>query len=149
MKFKEKKILITVDGSPHSLDVVAYVAQNCALEDTKVTLMYFMSDVSENHWGSKKRGFAEKEIEVNVPQLLRRYIEHLQNAGVVSGRISTKVIMRSFSPSSDILREATEQGHGTIVLGRRGRSKGNGLPMGLIAKEVFDQSEGLAVWIVP
>ena len=149
MKFKEKKILITVDGSPHSLDAVAYVAQNCALEDTKVTLMYFMSTVAECHCGTKKRGFAEEEMEANVPQLLRRYIEHLQRAGVISGRISTKVIMHSFSPSSDIIREATEQGHGTIVLGRRGLSKGNELPIGLIAKEVLDQSEGLAVWIVP
>ena len=149
MKLKEKKILIAVDGSPHSLDAVSYVAQNCALVDTKVTLMYFMPTVAEGHYGAKKRGFTEEKMRANVPQLLRRYIEHLQKAGVISARISTKVISQSFSPLGDILREATEQGHGTIVLGRRGLSKGNELPIGLIAEEVLDQSEGLAVWIVP
>jgi len=149
MKFIEKKILITVDDSAHSLDVVAYVAQNCALEDTKVTLMYFMSTVAECHCGAKKRGFAEEEMEVNVPQLLRRYIEHLQKAGVISGRISTKVIMDSSSPSGDIHREAKERGYGTIVIGRRGLSTGSECAMGRIAEEILAQSEGLAVWIVP
>jgi len=148
LEFRRKKILIAVDGSLHSSNAVRYVAQNCAQEDAKVTLMYFMSTVAESHWGAEKRGFAEEEIEVNVPQLLRRYIEHLERAGVISRRISTKVIMHSFSPSNDILREVTEQGHGTIVVGGRGLAKGNELPIGLMAKEGLDQSEGLALWIV-
>jgi len=148
MKLKEKRILIAVDGSPQSLDTVRYVAQNHTMEGTTVNLMYFMSSVSESHKNLKKGGFAEDEIDVNVPQLLRRYIKHLQKAGITSARISTKVIMDSSNPSRDIHREAKERGYGTIVIGRRGLSIGSEDATGRIAEEILAQSEGLALWIV-
>jgi len=149
MKLKAKKLLIVVDGSPQSLDAVRYVAQNHTMEGTTVTLMYFMSGVSESHLGFRKEGFAEEEIEVNVPQLLRRHIEQLQKKGVVSGRISTKVIMDSSSLSGVIHTEAEGRGYGTIVIGRRRLSTGNECAIGPTAEEILEQSEGSALWIVP
>ena len=149
MKSKERKLLIVVDGSPQSLNAVRYVAQNHTMEGTTVTLMYFMPSVSESHRGFKKSGLAKEEMEANVPQLLRRYIEHLQKAGGISGRISTKVIMESSNPSGDIRKEAKERGYGTIVIGRRGLSTKSEGAMGGIAEEILAQSEGLALCIVP
>ena len=114
MKFKEKKILIAVDGSPQSFDAVRYVAQNHTMEGITVTLRYFMSSESERDWGFRKGGFAEEEMEVNVPQLLRRYIEHLQKAGVDSARISTEVIMDS--SSTQATSSGKPQSKGTVPL---------------------------------
>jgi len=80
---------------------------------------------------------------------LRRYILDLQKAGVVSSRISTRVIMDSSCPSGDIYREAKGRGYGTVVIGRRGLSTGSEYAMGRTAEEILEQAEGLAIWIVP
>jgi len=50
MTSERQKLLVAVDGSEQSLEVVRYVAGICAPKRVEVTLFHVLSPVSESFW---------------------------------------------------------------------------------------------------
>ena len=72
----------------------------------------------------------------------------LLGAGLLEEQITTKVVEGSRSTADDILREARNNGYGTIVIGRRGQSKMKEFLFGSVTTKVLHHSTGLTVSIV-
>ena len=151
---KSKKILIAIDNSENAIRAVDHAGFMLSGTDCQVTLFHTMRHLRrfvplevleeapelEQLWKSK----AGQEIE----PYMKKAREMLLNAGLSETQISTKVVDGSRSAASDILDEARSDGHGTIVLGRRGLSGVKEFFMGSVTSKVLQNSAGLAVWIV-
>ena len=94
----------------------------------------------EKFWKSK----AGKQITPYVAKARQMLLD----AGLTEEKISTKVVDGSRSAAEDILREARNNGHGTIVLGRHGQSMIKEFIFGNVTSKVLHGSAGLAIWIV-
>ena len=57
---QQKKILIAVDSSAHSLNAVKYVAQQCAPAERSVNLMYVMPTAPETFWDLERMPFSRR-----------------------------------------------------------------------------------------
>jgi len=94
----------------------------------------------EKLWRNK----AGKEI----APYIKKAREILLKAGLSEKQITTKVTEGSRSAADDILKEAQENDHGTIVLGRRGLSAVKEFFMGSVTTSVLNRAVSLAIWIV-
>ena len=72
----------------------------------------------------------------------------LLDAGLTKDQITTKVVNGSRSAAYDILKEARNNGYGTIALGRHGQSMMREFVFGSVTSKILHHSSGLAVWIV-
>ena len=72
----------------------------------------------------------------------------LLNAGLTEEQIAVKIVDGSRSGADDILKEARDNGYGTIVLGRHGQSVMKQFIFGSVTSKVIHLSAGLAIWIV-
>jgi nucleotide-binding universal stress UspA family protein len=83
-----------------------------------------------------------------IAPYMKKAKKMLLDAGLSEDQIATKVTDGSRSVADDILKEARENGFGTIVLGRRGLSKIKELFMGSVTSKVLLNSSSLTLWIV-
>lgn len=149
------KMLVAVDGSENSAKAVDHVAGFAAEICAEVTLCHVIRG-EEAVFGAPVFEL-DQEIGLRMEEWRNRglqkmfgsYQECLKAAGIDPGQISVRCITRSFSRAADILKEAREEGYGTIVMGRRGISKVREFLMGRVTTKVLNGAEGLAVWIVP
>jgi len=149
---RTKKLLLAVDASENSRKAVNYVGKITAATEAEITLFHvvrrfgYLNDPTLRH--SEIEGFWE-EVKSDILRMFRSYKVSLEAAGVTALRISSQATLDKSSRSGDILREAQEGAHGTIVMGRRGLSKVHDFSMGRVANKVLNRAEGFAVWIVP
>jgi len=83
-----------------------------------------------------------------IASYLEKAKKMLLNAGINEGQIETKVIEGNRSAAENILREARNNGYGTIIAGRRGLSAVKEFFMGSVTSKILHNSIGLAIWIV-
>ncbi|MBU4126491.1 MAG: universal stress protein, partial [Proteobacteria bacterium] len=151
---RSKKALIAVDSSENALRAVDHAGFMLSGTDCKATIFYTMRNL---------RRFVPLEALEEAPDLeefwrnkagrqiapyMKKAKEMLLDAGLSEDQVATKVIDGSRSAADDILKEARENGFGTIVLGRRGLSKIKEIFMGSVTSKVLLNSSGLTVWIV-
>ncbi|HUV50099.1 MAG TPA: universal stress protein [Anaerolineae bacterium] len=151
---RSKKVLIAVDSSKNALRAVDHAGFMLSGTDCKATIFYTMRNL---------RRFVPLEALEEAPDLeefwrnkagqqiapyMKKAKKILLDAGLSEDQIATKVIDGSRSAADDILKEAHENGFGTIVLGRRGLSKIKELFMGSVTRKILNSSIGLTVWIV-
>jgi nucleotide-binding universal stress UspA family protein len=151
---QSKQVLVAVDSSENSLRAVKHAGFMLADTDCQVTLF---------HTKRHLRRFVPQEVIVAAPELEELWREKateqigpqmqkakgmLLEAGLGEGQITTKLVDGSRSAAADILKEARSNGFGTIVLGRKGRSSVKEYLMGSTTSKVFQDSNGLAIWVV-
>ncbi len=149
-----KNVLVCVDNSENALRAVEHVGFMLSGTDCHITIFHTMRHLSrfvpmqvleeaedlEKLWKNK----AGKEI----APYIKKAGEILLKAGLSEEQITTKVTEGSRSAADDILKEAQDNDHGTIVLGRRGLSAVKEFFMGSVTTSVLNQSASLAVWII-
>ena len=151
---KSKSVLIGLDGSNYALGAVDHVGFMLSGTDCQVTLFHTMKHL---------RRYIPLEVIEEAPELeklwkhkagqriaphMKQAKEMLLEAGLTENQIASKVVDGSRSPAKDILDEARNNGHGTIVLGRHGTSMVKEFFMGSVVRKVLDNCHGLAVWVV-
>lgn len=151
---RSKKALIAVDSSENALRAVDHAGFMLSGTDCKATIFYAMKHLArfvplealeeapdlEEFWKNK----AGQEI----APYMKKAKKILLDAGLSKDQIATKVIDGSRSAAEDIIKEARENGFGTIVLGRRGVSKIKEIFMGSVTSKVLLNSSSLTLWIV-
>jgi len=149
-----KNVLVCVDNSENALRAVDHVGFMLSGTDCHITLFHTMRHLSrfvpmqvleesedlEQLWRNK----AGREIAPYV----KKARKILLKAGLNEEQITTKVTEGSRSAADDILKEAQDNDHGTIVMGRRGLSAVKEFFMGSVTTSVLNRAVSLAIWIV-
>ena len=72
----------------------------------------------------------------------------LLEAGIPADKISIHFQTKGLEIARAILRDARETGCGTVVIGRRGKSRARDIIIGSITNRVVQGANNLAVWVV-
>jgi len=123
------RILVPVDGSPHSLRAVRCVAsllQAFKNRILKISLLYVGITDSERILKKARKVFAEEGIENDI-------IEEKTREG---------------SPGEEIVKEAREGDYSTVIMGRRGLSKLQEFFVGSVTKYVLENLPEATVVVV-
>jgi len=139
------KALVAVDTSEHTTRTVDYVGTIMDGTDWEITLFhairgldYLLAEVSHEL----------QQVEKDVEAFFEEAISRLNNAGLNSDRISTKIATGMASRAKAIVEEAENGGYGTIVVGRKGLSRVEEFIMGRVSNKVVQLAKKMAVWVV-
>ncbi|MFH0810672.1 MAG: universal stress protein [Pseudomonadota bacterium] len=91
---------------------------------------------------------AGSEAEKDFP-FLAKAKEELMKAGLAEGNIRVSACRRGRDPARELLREAHEGGHGTVVTGRRGLRGMKAFLLGSISSRLISRARQMAVWVIP
>ena len=151
---ESKKILIAVDSSENSLRAVDHAGFMISGTDCTATLFHTFRNLKEH----VDKGPVEKEADLEklfqtkkgekIAPYMRKARDILLDAGVPERQVTLKVTGGTKNAADDIVREARDNDHGTIVMGRRGLSPFKEFVFGSVTSKVLYHSAGLALWIV-
>ena len=150
-----RKMLLAVDGSDNCRRAVDYVGTFAAAAGAEVTLFSVVRDFKlqlldvSTPRGEEIENKLLEEVEQDILSMFDSYRKRLEHAGVKGTQISIKHKLRSQTRAGDILDEASKGAYGALVIGRRGLSTIQELPLGQVATKVLHRAKGTAVWIVP
>jgi nucleotide-binding universal stress UspA family protein len=147
----DNKFLLAVDNSENAIRAVDYIARVLGGFDFKITLFHAIRGAQSTHSGIAHLFFPKESLEdaeAGVMTAFDNAKRHLEDAGITSGQISTKLVSGVPSRAEAIIREAREGDYGTIVLGRRGLSKVQAFLLGRVSTKVISIIRRRAVWIV-
>jgi nucleotide-binding universal stress UspA family protein len=156
--FVERKILVAVDGSHHSHNILRYLGQLfsmvehvsfhllCIVPSTglpeagkewmdELDLLATMSSEGRRRYHAAKRYMGEA-----ILQLARR--------GIDPEQVTTAVQLARISVAEDILHEARKGVYDALLIGRRGLGKLEKVFMGSVSSSVLDKSHDVPVWMI-
>ena len=158
MDTEERKFLIAVDGSPHSLNAVGYAAQYCGPAGIKVNLMhvippapeslldlgkeYFFKDIMQAHrieWNKKAKNMAQ--------DFLNKALDLLVAGGVPKNDVAVILQERKVGIARDIIEESL-RGYKAIVLGRGGLSRPGQPFLGSVSNKIVEKIQDIPVWVI-
>ncbi|MCP4682044.1 MAG: universal stress protein [Desulfobacterales bacterium] len=154
-----KNILVAVDESKNSMEAVNYVAKE--MEKTgSVTLFSVLPDATAACgldspsltplFRDNKQAFCaiEGTKKDNVKEFMENAKKLLTQAGFPSKNVVIKIRKKKVGIARDILKEAQQGKHTTIVIGRRGLSEIKQFLLGSISNKIVQLAEKLSVIIV-
>ena len=146
------KILLAVDESQGAMRAVDYAGTVLTNSVSEMTLCHVVRGL----YPSEKKH--ERVLDLDLE---RKWLEEAKNetvfdkakirlvkAGFDPERVTTNLITGVSSRSVAILREARQGEYGTIVVGRRGRTKVAEFSMGRVCRKVVQLAKNKAVWVV-
>ncbi|MBF0552381.1 MAG: universal stress protein [Deltaproteobacteria bacterium] len=153
----QANILIAVDGSDQSFEVVRYVGRIIPPGRARLTLLHIAHEIPESFW--------DMELNPQLPQnenwarsltapqrriiddFLDRTRQELHELGHQDGLVTALVKKRQAGVARDIIKEA-RQGYQALVLGRRGASRLPDLVFGSVAGKLMDRLTDVTLWVV-
>jgi nucleotide-binding universal stress UspA family protein len=154
----ERKILVAVDGSHHSYNILRYLGRLFSgVTDFKFHLLCIVPGASlpeaGKEWleesellstmsseGRRRHHTAERYMGEAILQLARRGIDSVQ--------VTTAVQMVRMGIVEDILQEARKGLYDALLIGRRGLSKLEKVFMGSVSSSLLDKSHDVPIWMV-
>ena len=159
------RILVAVDESENSHRAVKYVGSLLRkTPDTTVTLFHVLKPMPRElleHGGSEnpaaevqlsqqlrkeQEAWIRQEAESECPVLIKA-CETLTQSGFDRSQVTFK-IGHEDDIARNILEEARNGKHGTIVVGRHGTSRTKRLFGGGVADQLLRDAKGFAIWVV-
>jgi len=155
---KEKRILIALDGSTHSLSATMYVARHWASIEPKVTLMHVMRAVPEVFWDLQKQAVFKEKLKEghqewmvytkqSAEEFLAKAKKVLTDANIPEKSLSVNLQQAQKGVARDLITES-KKGYDAIVLGRRGLSSLQAPFLGSVSTKVIERAHDVAVWLV-
>lgn len=147
-----KNILIAVDASDNARRAVDYAAQLLGqVSDARVTLLYIERAPGRDRFDTEEAWLSQCRLEhERVFGFLKDAREVLTRAGLPDAAISERTVLCSAEPSiaQTILDVQQEGGFGTLVVGRRGLTKGEEFLFGSVSTKLVHNAKNCAVWVV-
>ena len=154
MAAARNRILVAVDGSEASFDVVQYLSGICPAERTALTLFHVLSPTAENRYdrtgSATEDGMFESgdAIRKNAMEaFMERAGSLLHGSGFPPGAVTIKVQARRCGIARDILQEAST-GYGAVAAGRVGMNPIGRLIMGSVAVKLALALRRRPLWLV-
>ncbi len=131
------KILIPIDGSPHSKKALKFAADLALRYPAKLCILHVLHDSPGSDTISL--GAASVTIEAsqeNLDKTARGLMEPAKKVATDMGCSDVETITRGGHPTQQIIRCARKKGIDVIVLGSRGLSDIKGLLLGSVSHQV-------------
>lgn len=129
MNPERKLMLLLVDGSDQSMDMIDYVAHAVDLDRAEIVLFHVLDKVPEIFWDREKDPLASKHLEyiekwtAHKEGKLREFMERARKAftgaGAPESAVTITIHPRREGIARDILAES-KFGYGAVALGRKG-----------------------------
>jgi nucleotide-binding universal stress UspA family protein len=151
---RSRKVLVCMDSSKNALRAADHVGFMLSGTDCLATLFhsirhlrrYVPMEALEN--AEELQKLWKNKAGEQIAPYMEKAQEILLNAGLSKEQIAMKVVDGGRSAANEILKEARNNGYGTIVLGRHGESMAKEFMFGSVTNKILYHSPGLAVWIV-
>ncbi|SHO48430.1 universal stress protein [Desulfopila aestuarii] len=151
------RILIAVDGSNESLNVVRYVGASAQPAGTEVVLYTVLSKIPETFWDSGKDSLWGPKIEA-ARKWEKRQLDHavgtinsafqiLTEHGFPPAQVTTKISPQLEGVARDIIAEARRQ-YDILVIGRGKSASMQDQVLGSVASKVIGSGPAPAIWLV-
>lgn len=147
-------ILIAMDSSDSAMRAVHHVGKMINTSKHSIVLVHVVRGISVSAAG-KERIFPEEyrqrlleEAEDQIKPAFDQAISNLVSLGIKREKITTRVITGATSRARAIFEEASREGYGTIVVGRKGLSNIADFDMGRVTGKLVQLTSGAALWIV-
>jgi nucleotide-binding universal stress UspA family protein len=147
----DRKILISIDESATSQRAIQYVGRFIGnTPGFDITILHITADPPEDYFPNeeaRKKYFDEQDI--ISKNLLKNAQEMLHSQGVPLESIHTKGEIRAYgSLGISILEEQKNGGFGTLVVGRRDRSKQEEILLGSVSRKIIQTAKNCSIWVV-
>ena len=155
------KYLVAMDASEEAMRAVEYVGTMLAGSDCTVTLFHVLRSFEYLSLGFEGACVPGPEVlggeelkdefqraEESIKTVCNQARDSLEKAGLRGDQIKHKIVTCALSRAKGIVEEAKREGHGTIVLGRRGLSRVEEFFMGRVSSKVMQLAKEMAVWVV-
>ena len=153
----KRKILLAMDGSENSLEIVRYAAKIPAFREMATVLYNVRSEIPEGYWDLEKNSSAawrigearvwEKEHDNVIKGCMQKAEKILQIAGFPTKSIAVKIHNRKQGFARDIAKEA-ERGYDGVLVGRKGMSNLKDLVLGSIATKLIEKISFVPILVV-
>lgn len=147
-----KNILIAVDASANAgraVDYAASMLSGCA--GARVTLLYVERAPDRDSFDSEQAWLGQCQLEHDrVFDFLKEARGMLLATGLPKEAVTERTVLCSAEPSiaQTILGIQQEGGYGTLVVGRRGITKGEEFLFGSVSTKLVRDARNCAVWVV-
>ncbi len=153
----EKKLLIAVDGSVYSSNILHYLEKLFAgLADFR---FHLLSVVTCNPSEAASKWFDEMELlnalsreeqkrYAAAKRYLHKTVDTLGRNGIAPDQVTTEVKISTTNPAAEVLNCARKGMFDALVIGRRGVSKIEELIMGSVSGAMLEKCRDVPVWIV-
>jgi nucleotide-binding universal stress UspA family protein len=153
----EKKILLSVDDSRHSMNAIQYALDistlvpklNYVLFHVQPMISLFMREEAQKDIQAKKA--LERLLKKNdqfAIRLLDEYKNKMVRLGISEDRIEISTRPRKLGLAKDILEYSKENRYDAIVIGRRGLSRLQEMVLGSASANIIEHSQITPVWLV-
>ena len=155
---EERKFLIAVDGSPHSLNAVGYAAQYCGPAGIKANLIHVIPPAPESLLDLGKEYFFKdlmqahriewnKNAEKMAQHFLNKALDLLVAGGVPKNDVAVILQERKVGIARDIIEESL-RGYKAIVIGRGGLSRPGEPFLGSVSNKIVEKIQDIPVWVI-
>ncbi|HOV86023.1 MAG TPA: universal stress protein [Syntrophobacteraceae bacterium] len=152
-----KLVLLALDGSDQSLEMVRYISRVLTLSNTEVVLYHVFQKVLPIFWDREQDPVAAKHLEYmegwsahkeeKVREFMMQARDLLVSAGIPEESVTISVQHRKQGIARDILEES-RFGYDVVALGRRGLGTTDDTMLGSVASKVLLHVSGPAVCLV-
>jgi nucleotide-binding universal stress UspA family protein len=147
-----KNILISVDASSNAMRAVDYAAGIlAAAPGVRVTLLYIERAPNRDTFDNEDAWLNQCRLDhEQVFSFLKTARARLLAAGLPDAAVFERTLLCSAEPSiaQTILDVQQEGGFGTLVVGRRGLTKGEEFLFGSVSSKLVHNAKNCAVWVV-
>jgi nucleotide-binding universal stress UspA family protein len=155
---KERKFLIAVDGSPHSLNAVGYAAQYCGPASIKVNLMHVIPpapetllDLGKEHLFKDTMQTHRIEWNKNAEKMAQHFLDKaldlLVAGGVPKNDVAVILQERKVGIARDIIEESL-RGYKAVVVGRGGLRRPGQPFLGSVSNKIVEKIQDVPVWVI-
>jgi len=157
MNDKKNKILVAVDGSDQSWDLVHYISKMVSPQNTKVVLFHVMRkindafrDVGANpafHNKVANLSAWQNTHRIMIQEFMDEACQVLIDEGYPRDSVITNIQECEVGIARDIISESNK-GYSAVAVGRRGHSRLMDIMMGSVAYKLMEKMAHAPVWIV-
>jgi len=144
-------IIIAMDSSECSMHAVDFSGELMSGFDFNITLFHAVRGAKTLIPGEENMSLPREDVqsqEDDIRAVFYQAKRRLINFGFKPENVTSKIITGVSSRAKAIVQEAKQNGHTTIVVGRRGLSKIHEFFMGSVSNKVIQLAKEQAVWVV-
>ncbi len=152
-----KKILLAVDDSMHSLNAIQYaVKTESFVKNLSYTLFNVQPNISQyltdDAQGDAKAKSALEKLKKrqaeSAQEILDKYKIKMTEMGIDDKLIDVKTLPRNRGLARDILEHAEQGRYDAIIVGRRGLSRIQEVFTGSLTTNLLEHSKVIPVWVI-